>query len=167
MNEWMNEWPILLPCMLKTAVHSLWIYLFLRTSGSEVADLVRGKYGEQFYFSGKQSYIRQFSFLYLITLPSTIIVLYGGSVTPETIDDLMKCPDIDGALVGTWHDMTLQMFLSLIPSSMTIISDPFRRSECGLIQRSTWSWPVLHLSFMDKVSLMHMATFPGWVAFCH
>lgn len=27
-------------------------------------------------------------------------ILYGGSVTPETVDDLMKCPDIDGALVG-------------------------------------------------------------------
>jgi len=29
-----------------------------------------------------------------------IIIQYGGSVTPETVDDLMKCPDIDGALVG-------------------------------------------------------------------
>jgi len=27
-------------------------------------------------------------------------ILYGGSVTAETVDDLMKCPDIDGALVG-------------------------------------------------------------------
>jgi len=27
-------------------------------------------------------------------------IQYGGSVTPETVDDLMKCPDIDGALVG-------------------------------------------------------------------
>lgn len=25
---------------------------------------------------------------------------YGGSVTPETVDDLMAQPDIDGALVG-------------------------------------------------------------------
>lgn len=24
----------------------------------------------------------------------------GGSVTPETVDELMACPDIDGALVG-------------------------------------------------------------------
>jgi triosephosphate isomerase len=29
-----------------------------------------------------------------------IRIQYGGSVTPETIDELMKCPDIDGALVG-------------------------------------------------------------------
>jgi len=29
-----------------------------------------------------------------------IRILYGGSVTAETVDDLMKCPDIDGALVG-------------------------------------------------------------------
>ncbi|MCX8026231.1 MAG: triose-phosphate isomerase [Thermodesulfovibrionales bacterium] len=27
-------------------------------------------------------------------------ILYGGSVTPENIDDLMACPDVDGALVG-------------------------------------------------------------------
>lgn len=25
---------------------------------------------------------------------------YGGSVTPETVDELMAQPDIDGALVG-------------------------------------------------------------------
>lgn len=27
-------------------------------------------------------------------------VLYGGSVTPENIDSLLKCPNVDGALVG-------------------------------------------------------------------
>jgi triosephosphate isomerase len=27
-------------------------------------------------------------------------ILYGGSVTPENIDILMACPDVDGALVG-------------------------------------------------------------------
>jgi triosephosphate isomerase (TIM) len=27
-------------------------------------------------------------------------ILYGGSVTPESVDDLMSQPDIDGALVG-------------------------------------------------------------------
>jgi triosephosphate isomerase (TIM) len=27
-------------------------------------------------------------------------ILYGGSVTPESVDDLMDQPDIDGALVG-------------------------------------------------------------------
>lgn len=30
----------------------------------------------------------------------TIRILYGGSVTPENIDSLMACPDVDGALVG-------------------------------------------------------------------
>jgi triosephosphate isomerase (TIM) len=29
-----------------------------------------------------------------------IRIQYGGSVTPETVDELMRCPDIDGALVG-------------------------------------------------------------------
>lgn len=27
-------------------------------------------------------------------------ILYGGSVTPDSVDELMACPDIDGALVG-------------------------------------------------------------------
>ena len=27
-------------------------------------------------------------------------IQYGGSVTPESVDELMACPDIDGALVG-------------------------------------------------------------------
>ncbi|MBF0330047.1 MAG: triose-phosphate isomerase [Nitrospirae bacterium] len=29
-----------------------------------------------------------------------IRILYGGSVTPENIDALMSCPDVDGGLVG-------------------------------------------------------------------
>ena len=28
------------------------------------------------------------------------VILYGGSVKPENIEDLLSCPDIDGALVG-------------------------------------------------------------------
>jgi triosephosphate isomerase len=27
-------------------------------------------------------------------------ILYGGSVTPENVDQLLACPDVDGALVG-------------------------------------------------------------------
>lgn len=27
-------------------------------------------------------------------------ILYGGSVTPDSVDNLMAQPDIDGALVG-------------------------------------------------------------------
>lgn len=29
-----------------------------------------------------------------------VVIQYGGSVTPETVDELMAMPDIDGALVG-------------------------------------------------------------------
>jgi triosephosphate isomerase len=29
-----------------------------------------------------------------------IRILYGGSVTPENVDSLMSCPDVNGALVG-------------------------------------------------------------------
>jgi triosephosphate isomerase len=30
----------------------------------------------------------------------SVRILYGGSVTPENVDSLMACPDVDGALVG-------------------------------------------------------------------
>jgi triosephosphate isomerase len=30
----------------------------------------------------------------------SVRILYGGSVTPESVDELMAMPDIDGALVG-------------------------------------------------------------------
>merc|ERR1711918_297638 len=36
-------------------------------------------------------------------IADSIRIQYGGSVTPETVDALMKCPDIDGALVGGRH----------------------------------------------------------------
>lgn len=31
---------------------------------------------------------------------NSVRILYGGSVTPDNIDSLMACPDVDGALVG-------------------------------------------------------------------
>ena len=30
----------------------------------------------------------------------SVRILYGGSVTPDSVDELMSQPDIDGALVG-------------------------------------------------------------------
>ena len=38
--------------------------------------------------------------LYEKNIAQTIRILYGGSVKPENIDDIMAQPDIDGALVG-------------------------------------------------------------------
>jgi triosephosphate isomerase len=34
------------------------------------------------------------------SLSQNISILYGGSVNENNIDNLMKCSDIDGALVG-------------------------------------------------------------------
>lgn len=33
-------------------------------------------------------------------IAQSLRILYGGSVKPDNIDDLMACPDVDGALVG-------------------------------------------------------------------
>lgn len=38
--------------------------------------------------------------MYEKTVAETVRILYGGSVKPDNIDDLMAQPDIDGALVG-------------------------------------------------------------------
>merc|ERR1711904_438586 len=37
---------------------------------------------------------------YSAAAADAIRIQYGGSVSPETVDELMACPDIDGALVG-------------------------------------------------------------------
>ena len=44
-------------------------------------------------------------------------ILYGGSVTPDTIDSLLNCANIDGALVGG-ASLKPDSFMSLIKSSV-------------------------------------------------
>jgi triosephosphate isomerase len=43
-------------------------------------------------------------------------ILYGGSVTPENIDSLLACPDVDGALVGG-ASLKPEAFLALIAAA--------------------------------------------------
>ena len=38
--------------------------------------------------------------LYDQTVADAVRIQYGGSVTPESVDELMSMPDIDGCLVG-------------------------------------------------------------------
>lgn len=45
-------------------------------------------------------YIREHLFFKYGDKAKEMRILYGGSVTPENIDSLMACPDVDGALVG-------------------------------------------------------------------
>jgi triosephosphate isomerase len=46
-------------------------------------------------------YIRKWlAVLYDEETADSVRILYGGSVTPESVDDLMSKPDIDGCLVG-------------------------------------------------------------------
>ncbi|CAM9482357.1 unnamed protein product [Chrysoparadoxa australica] len=50
---------------------------------------------------GVHSFIRSYlAKLYNQEIADNTVIQYGGSVSPETVDDLMACPDIDGALVG-------------------------------------------------------------------
>ncbi len=43
---------------------------------------------------------KQLALIYDPTLADSIRIQYGGSVKPDNIKDLMKMPDLDGALVG-------------------------------------------------------------------
>ncbi|GAX85564.1 hypothetical protein CEUSTIGMA_g12979.t1 [Chlamydomonas eustigma] len=47
------------------------------------------------------SYIRSvIKEMYSPEVANAVRIQYGGSVTPESVDELMTCPDIDGCLVG-------------------------------------------------------------------
>lgn len=48
-------------------------------------------------------------------------ILYGGSVTPENIDSLLACPDVDGGLVGG-ASLKPESFLSLLASAGRLLS---------------------------------------------
>lgn len=49
----------------------------------------------------------------------TVRIQYGGSVTPETVDELMACPDIDGALVGG-ASLVPEKFARIVGFSSTV-----------------------------------------------
>ncbi len=46
------------------------------------------------------AYMRERLNIFYGNQASELCILYGGSVTPENIDSLMACEDVDGALVG-------------------------------------------------------------------
>lgn len=48
---------------------------------------------------------------------SEICIIYGGSVTPENIDSLMACPDVDGALVGG-ASLKVESFVRIVKFKM-------------------------------------------------
>lgn len=48
-------------------------------------------------------------------------ILYGGSVTPENVDSLLACPNVDGALVGG-ASLKPEGFLALLASGARILA---------------------------------------------
>jgi triosephosphate isomerase len=64
-----------------------------------------------------QGYIRSLlTKLYGEEISSQIRILYGGSVKPDNIRDLIKQPDIDGALVGG-ASLNIDSFVSIVKYS--------------------------------------------------
>ena len=48
-------------------------------------------------------------------------ILYGGSVTPENIESLLKCPNVDGALVGG-ASLKPESYLALLSAGLLAVS---------------------------------------------
>jgi len=59
--------------------------------------------------------------IYNLTIARGIRILYGGSVKPENIDELMAKPDIDGALVGG-ASLKADQFTRICQFKMSIVS---------------------------------------------
>jgi triosephosphate isomerase len=49
---------------------------------------------------GAHAYIREKLRVSYGNKADELCILYGGSVTPDNVDSLMACRDVDGALVG-------------------------------------------------------------------
>lgn len=67
------------------------IYLILNITYCILVSLFHLQHGE---------YCLLYIFLLHMFVSTQVRILYGGSVTPESIGDLIRSPDIDGALVG-------------------------------------------------------------------
>jgi triosephosphate isomerase len=59
------------------------------------------------------SYIRQKINVLYSNKVDEICIIYGGSVTPENIDSLMACKDVDGALVGG-ASLNVESFIRIV-----------------------------------------------------
>jgi triosephosphate isomerase len=67
-----------------------------------------------------QKYIRDLlEKLYNKALADNIRIQYGGSVKPENIAELMKQPDVDGALVGT-ASLVLKSFVEIVKKASEV-----------------------------------------------
>ncbi len=59
------------------------------------------------------SYIREKINVLYSKKADEICIMYGGSVTPENIDSLMACKDVDGALVGG-ASLKVESFIKIV-----------------------------------------------------
>ncbi|MDR1417620.1 MAG: triose-phosphate isomerase [Endomicrobium sp.] len=65
------------------------------------------------------AFIRKVCFQICKNLADTIRILYGGSVKPDNVSELMKQPDIDGGLVGG-ASLEVESFVKLVNYSKNI-----------------------------------------------
>ena len=52
-------------------------------------------------------------------IAARVVIQYGGSVKPDNAQELLACPDIDGALVGG-ASLAADQFLGIIDAARTV-----------------------------------------------
>ena len=88
---------------------------------------------------------------------AAIRIQYGGSVTPESIDELMTCPDIDGCLVGG-ASLAADKFARIFSFQPPLAGSPRKlyayevvSSGCTLGESVVWSDRLQRLFWVDSV----------------
>jgi triosephosphate isomerase len=59
---------------------------------------------------------------YSETVAAKLLILYGGSVKPDNIRELMLQPDIDGALIGG-ASLKLEQFLAMLDTATEVVKE--------------------------------------------
>ena len=59
-------------------------------------------------------------------IAAKVPILYGGSVKPDNIGELMRKPNVDGALVGG-ASLKAETFVQLVQNAVAALSDEVRK----------------------------------------
>lgn len=93
--------------------------------------------------------------LYSERVAAAVRIQYGGSVTPESVDELMACPDIDGCLVGG-ASLVADKFARIIgfqplPGPRKLYAQEVVPADCTLGEAPVWSSSAQRLFWVDSV----------------
>ena len=93
--------------------------------------------------------------MYSQEVADAVRIQYGGSVTPETVDELMTCPDIDGCLIGG-ASLAADKFSRIFAfkahaGPRKLYATEVVASGCTLGESTVWSSRLQRLFWVDSV----------------